>query len=64
MPKVICWEMDCLHNTDGRCRADEVEYDPYDGCLTLEPQLDFQDSDDLDDAGSGGGQMYLRGQEV
>ena len=49
MPLVICWQLDCLHNTDGKCRADEIEYDPTDGCLTMEPQLQLDDSEDEED---------------
>ena len=39
MPRVICLQLDCLHNRDSRCRAEEIEYDPNDGCLTMEPRL-------------------------
>jgi len=46
MPKVICWQTDCLHNVDGRCRSAEIEYDPDDGCLTMEPRLNLEDQDE------------------
>nr|MBC7245855.1 hypothetical protein [Chloroflexota bacterium] len=46
MPKVICWQTDCLYNVDGRCRAEEIEYDPADGCLTMEPRTELDDSED------------------
>jgi hypothetical protein len=46
MPVVVCWELDCLHNIDGRCRAAEIEYDPADGCLTMEPRLQLDDVED------------------
>jgi len=49
MTRVICWQRDCLHNVHGRCRAEEIEYDPNDGCLTQEPPLDTEDSDDADE---------------
>jgi hypothetical protein len=49
MPRVMCYQTDCLHNADGRCRADEIEYDPVDGCLTLEPRLEVLESDDNDE---------------
>jgi hypothetical protein len=49
MPLVICWQLDCLHNIDGKCRADEIEYDPSDGCLTMEPHLHLDDSEDAED---------------
>ncbi len=39
MPRVICWQLDCVHNIDGRCRSAEIEYDPNDGCLTMEPRV-------------------------
>ena len=64
MPRVICWQVDCLHNADGRCRAEEVEYDPVDGCLTSEPRVELQDSQDADDAGWGRGRVYLRGHQL
>jgi len=48
MPRVICWQKDCLYNVHGRCRAEEIEYDPDDGCLTQEPPLDTQEVDDVD----------------
>jgi len=45
MPRVICLQLDCLYNRDGRCRAEEIEYDPNDGCLTMEPRLDLGSAD-------------------
>jgi hypothetical protein len=41
MTRVICLQLDCLHNRDSRCRAEEIEYDPDDGCLTMEPRLEL-----------------------
>jgi hypothetical protein len=49
MPRVICWQRDCLYNVHGRCRAEEIEYDPDDGCLTQEPPLDTQEIDNVDE---------------
>ena len=46
MPRVICYQEDCLHNIDGRCRSEEIEYDPSDGCLTMEPRLQLSDLED------------------
>ena len=36
MPRIICWQLDCLYNVDAKCRAEEIEYDPADGCMTLQ----------------------------
>ena len=49
MPEIVCWQMDCLYNAHGRCRAEEMEYDPVDGCLTQEPRLDFENPDEVDE---------------
>jgi len=46
MPRIICWQMDCLYNVDGRCRAEEVEFDPADGCLTMEPRAESEDAEE------------------
>ncbi len=46
MPRVICWQTDCLYNVDGRCRAEEIEYDPADGCLTMEPRTELDELED------------------
>ena len=46
MPTVVCWQLDCLFNADGQCRAERIEYDPADGCLTVEPRLESTDADD------------------
>jgi hypothetical protein len=45
MPRVICWQTDCLYNVDGRCRAQEIEYDPVDGCLTTELRDETEDAE-------------------
>jgi len=46
MPRIICWQTDCLYNIDGQCRAVEVEYDPADGCLTMEPRLVLEEAEE------------------
>jgi hypothetical protein len=58
MPTILCWQTDCLHNADGRCRARQVEYDPVDGCLTLDPRIEFLDSDDADDEDRAHGRVH------
>ena len=60
MPRIICWQMDCLYNVDGRCRAEEIEYDPGDGCLTMQPRADAEEPDE--EAWEGGG-MHVLGDE-
>jgi hypothetical protein len=49
MPKVICWQTDCLYNAHGHCRAEQIEYDPDDGCLTQEPRLNYENPDQAED---------------
>lgn len=44
MPKITCYQTDCLYNVDGHCRAQEIEYDPVDGCLTTELREDGDES--------------------
>jgi hypothetical protein len=63
MPRIVCWQTDCLHNADGRCRAEQMEYHPVDGCLTLEPRIEFLGSDDMDDVGWGRDGVFLLGDE-
>jgi hypothetical protein len=46
MPRIICWQTECRYNVDGRCRAQEIEYDPADGCLTVELREDAEEADD------------------
>ncbi|MBM4432186.1 MAG: hypothetical protein FJ026_17830 [Chloroflexi bacterium] len=59
MPRVICWQMDCLYNVDGRCRAEEIEYDPADGCLTTEPRPGLDDLDEDEEEGWQRSGMHL-----
>jgi hypothetical protein len=49
MPRVTCWQMDCLYNANGKCRAVEIEYDPADGCLTMEPRSGADEPEEEED---------------
>jgi hypothetical protein len=56
MPTVTCWQLECLYNVDGKCRAADIEFDPEEGCLTVE----MRDGDDDDgDVDWDGGGMHL-----
>ena len=50
MPAVTCWQLDCLYNADGGCRAEQIEYDPAEGCLTMTPRPVLDDADDEGDS--------------
>jgi len=38
--------VDCLYNANGKCRAVEIEYDPSDGCLTMEPRAGLEETEE------------------
>jgi hypothetical protein len=59
MPTVRCWQLDCLYNADGSCRAEEIEYDPAEGCLTMTPRPGVGDADDEEDSWERGGLRLL-----
>jgi hypothetical protein len=61
MPKIICWQTDCLYNVDGHCRAHEIEYDPVDGCLTTELREEGDEVEGEEKWEKGG--MHLLGDE-
>jgi hypothetical protein len=48
MPRVVCWQTDCLYNANGKCRAVEIEYDPSDGCLTTVPRSGAEEVEEED----------------
>jgi len=60
-PGITCWQTDCLYNVDGQCRAEEIEYDPSEGCLTMVTRLVPEDSEDEERWELGG--MHLRRDE-
>lgn len=62
MPRIICYQMDCLYNVDGRCRAQEIEYDPADGCLTTELREEGDDVEEEERWEKGG--MHLLDEEA
>jgi len=62
VPRIVCYQMDCLYNVDGRCRAQEIEYDPADGCLTTELREEGDDGDEDERWEKGG--MHLLDEEA
>ncbi len=36
MPRVRCYQMECVYWKGGFCQAAEIEVDPDEGCLTFE----------------------------
>ena len=58
MPRVVCYQTDCLYNANGKCRAVEIEYDPSDGCLTME-QRSGSDGPEDDEEGEGWGRRGM-----
>ena len=36
MPRVRCYQMECVYWKGGFCQAREIEVDPDEGCLTFE----------------------------
>jgi hypothetical protein len=61
MPKVICYQMDCLFNVDQKCRAQEVEFDPVDGCVTAELREEGEEQEGEEHLDKGG--MHLVDEE-
>ncbi len=52
MTHIICRAMNCLFWEEGVCSAEEIEYEPDTGCLTLQDigdlELEDEDEEDLD----------------
>ncbi|MBI5303081.1 MAG: hypothetical protein HY868_13180 [Chloroflexi bacterium] len=38
MTRIRCRDRQCTFNKSGLCTADEIEYEPDAGCLTMEPR--------------------------
>lgn len=50
MTRIRCRDRKCVFNKNGICSAEEIEYEPDAGCLTMEPRADAADDDEeLDD---------------
>lgn len=41
MPRIICRYDVCVFNKKSRCTAEEIEYDPDQGCLTAQTRDEF-----------------------
>jgi len=50
MPRIICRYDVCVFNKKSRCTAEEIEYDPDQGCLTAQTREEFEGAvDDEED---------------
>jgi hypothetical protein len=53
MPRIICRYDVCVFNKKSRCTADEIEYDPDQGCLTAQTRDEcagiVDEDEELDD---------------
>jgi hypothetical protein len=51
MTHIICRASFCLFWDDGVCTAEEIEYEPDNGCLTLQDagELDLDEEEEEDD---------------
>ena len=58
MTRIRCRASACLFWEHGICGAEEIEYEPDEGCLTFQDMIDFLEDMDVDDpdweAGAGG----------
>ncbi len=46
MTRIRCRDRRCAFNKNGICISDEIEYDPDEGCLTLELRADVDDAEE------------------
>ena len=46
MTRIRCRDRGCVFNKSGICSAEEIEYEPDAGCLTMEPRADSSDDDE------------------
>ena len=46
MTRIRCRERRCTLNKKGICSADEIEYEPDAGCLTMEPREAIEDEEE------------------
>lgn len=44
--KIVCRAISCIFNEDKSCTAEEIIYDPEEGCLTFEELGDLVDLDE------------------
>jgi len=51
MVKIICRAIDCIYWEDNLCSAEEITYDPEEGCMTYEVIDDILDEEDWEDEG-------------
>jgi len=42
MTMIRCWEYGCIYNENGACSAEEMEYHPDHGCLTMVEREDYE----------------------
>jgi hypothetical protein len=46
MTRIRCRDRGCVFNKNGVCSAEEIEYEPDAGCLTMEPRADSDEEDE------------------
>jgi hypothetical protein len=49
MTRIRCRERHCTFNKSGICSAEEIEYEPDAGCLTMEPREDIEDEEEWEE---------------
>lgn len=46
MTRIRCRDRRCTFNKNGICTAEEIEYEPDAGCLTMEPREDIEEEEE------------------
>ena len=46
MTRIRCRDRGCVFNKSGVCSAEEIEYEPDAGCLTMEPRAGADDDEE------------------
>jgi len=49
MTEIRCWDDACIFWVAGMCTAEEVEYSPDHGCLTMREREEFEDTLDWEE---------------
>lgn len=46
MTRIRCRDRHCTFNKNGICAAEEIEYEPDAGCLTMQVRADIEDEEE------------------
>jgi ABC-type Zn2+ transport system substrate-binding protein/surface adhesin len=49
MTRIRCRDRRCIFNKNGICTAEEIEYEPDAGCLTMEAREDIEEEEEEED---------------